>query len=75
MASMPHRFGKREVFFRVDINELVAILELHRTAPIPDLRGIMPGVPEGLAIAVARAMAKAPEERWPDAASMAAAMG
>lgn len=55
-------------------NEL-AILELHRTAPVPDLAAARPGVPAGLALAIRRAMAKTPQERWVSAAAMAAAIG
>jgi serine/threonine-protein kinase len=55
-------------------NEL-AILELHRTAPVPDPRTVVPAIPAPLALAIIRAMAKAPQERWPSAAAMAAALG
>ena len=55
-------------------NEL-AILELHRTAPIPDVGQLVPGVPPGLALAITRALAKVPEDRWDNALAMAAAIG
>lgn len=55
-------------------NEL-AVLELHRTAPIPDLGAVVPGAPAGLVRAVTRGLAKEPADRWPDAAGMKAALG
>ena len=55
-------------------NEL-AVLELHRTAPIPDIRELVPTVPAGLARAITRALAKTPEDRWSSAGEMAAAIG
>ena len=55
-------------------NEL-AILELHRTAPIPDVGQFAPDVPAGLALAITRALAKEPDDRWPSALAMAAAIG
>lgn len=54
-------------------NEL-AILELHRTAPIPDVGQIVSGTPLGLAAAVTRALGKTPAERWPSAEAMLAAL-
>ncbi len=55
-------------------NEL-AILELHRTAPIPDVGQIAPGTPAGMVSAITRALAKTPEDRWTSARAMAAAIG
>jgi len=55
-------------------NEL-AILELHRTAPIPDLGALAPQAPPELAGAITRALAKAAEGRWPSAREMLAAVG
>lgn len=52
----------------------LAVLELHRTAPIPDLGAVVPGAPPGLVQAVTRALAKAPADRWPSAAAMRAAL-
>jgi eukaryotic-like serine/threonine-protein kinase len=52
-----------------------AILELHRTAPVPDIRTFAPAVPAELATAVSKALGKTPEERWPTAAAMLQAMG
>jgi serine/threonine-protein kinase len=54
-------------------NEL-AILELHRTAPVPDVSTFLPEVPPGLGRAITRALAKTPPERWPSARAMREAM-
>ena len=50
-------------------NEM-AVLELHRTAPIPDIAALVPGTPVGLARAITRALGKRPDDRWPTAAAM-----
>ena len=55
-------------------NEL-AILELHRTAPIPDVTVLVPGMPAGLGLAITRALAKTPVERWPSAEAMRQVVG
>jgi len=55
-------------------NEL-AILELHRTAPVPDVAAAVPGLPAGLGAAITRALAKTPAERWPSAEAMRNAFG
>ncbi len=55
-------------------NEL-AILELHRTAPIPDVAEIVPKLPPGLAKVISRALEKSPTERWPSAEAMLQAIG
>lgn len=55
-------------------NEL-AILELHRTAPVPEVGSLAPGVPEGLAAAITRALAKTPPERWASAEAMLNVVG
>lgn len=54
-------------------NEM-AVMELHRTAPIPEVGALAPGTPPGLAAAVTRALGKRPDDRWPTAAAMLAAM-
>jgi serine/threonine-protein kinase len=54
-------------------NEL-AVLELHRNAPIPDIGALVPDAPPGLATAIARSLAKTPAERWPSADAMRAAI-
>ncbi|HWA58447.1 MAG TPA: serine/threonine-protein kinase [Gemmatimonadales bacterium] len=50
------------------------VLTRHRTAPVPDVRAIRADTPEGLALAIARAMAKNRDERWPSAEAMDASM-
>jgi serine/threonine-protein kinase len=55
-------------------NEL-AVLELHRTAPIPKIGEMVPGVPEGLAKAIYRGLAKEISQRWKSADEMAEAVG
>lgn len=55
-------------------NEL-AVLELHRSAPIPDIAALVPGVPPSLAAAIGRALGKAPSDRWNSAAEMRAVLG
>lgn len=53
----------------------VRVLQLHQTAPVPDLRAIIPGLPESLASTIRRAMAKRPGDRWQTASEMLAALG
>jgi serine/threonine protein kinase len=50
-------------------NEAV-VLQMHLTQTAPDLRSIRPDVPDDIASAIARALAKAPDERWQTAAAM-----
>jgi eukaryotic-like serine/threonine-protein kinase len=50
-------------------NEAV-VLQLHLTQPAPDLRTLRPDTPKELAHGIARALAKAPEDRWQSAAAM-----
>jgi serine/threonine protein kinase len=45
-----------------------------QTEPPPSLRLYRPETPEGLERVILRALAKTPEERWPDAESFAAAL-
>jgi serine/threonine-protein kinase len=51
-----------------------AVLHLHLTEPAPDVRTLVPGLPSAVAVALARALCKAPEERWPSALAMRAAL-
>ena len=53
---------------------LVRQLWAHSTAPVPDVRDLRPDVPEGVAAAIARAMAKRPDERFASAPAFAAAL-
>jgi serine/threonine-protein kinase len=43
---------------------------MHLTQPAPDLRSIRPEIPAELAAGIGRALAKAPEDRWQNAAAM-----
>ncbi len=47
------------------------VLRKHIDEPVPDLRAIRPGLPESLAAAVERAMAKDPGQRFPSATQFA----
>ena len=51
------------------------VIQLQQSEPPPDVRLFRPDVPEALAEALLKAMAKRPEERWQTAAAMRAAMG
>src|SRR6058998_554055 len=51
-----------------------AVLDMQQHHPPPDLRGLRSDVPKPLAAAVARALAKAREERWQTAAEMREAL-
>ena len=46
----------------------------HRDDPVPDVRAARPDVPAAVATALARAMAKRPEDRFPTAAAMRGAL-
>jgi serine/threonine protein kinase len=50
-------------------NEAV-VLQLHLTQPPTDIRSLRPETPPELATGIAKALAKAPEERWQTAAAM-----
>jgi eukaryotic-like serine/threonine-protein kinase len=54
-------------------NEAV-VLQLHLTQPAPDVRKLRPDTPTDLALAVLKAMAKTPENRWPSAMAMREAL-
>lgn len=47
-----------------------AVLHLHQTAEVPDVRARRPETPAAFAMAIARAMGKLPVDRWPSAESM-----
>jgi len=47
-----------------------AVLDMQQHQPAPDLLRVRPDVPRPLAAAIARALAKAREERWQDAREM-----
>jgi serine/threonine-protein kinase len=50
------------------------VLQLHLTQPAPDVRTIRPDTPAELAQAIARALAKNPDDRWPSALAMREAL-
>lgn len=54
-------------------NEAV-VLNRHLNEPAPSLRSLVPETPAALDLAVARALAKRPEDRWPDARAMLKAL-
>lgn len=58
----------------VHANEMM-VIQQHLTQPAPDVRTLRPDTPAPLADAIARALAKAPRDRWPDAAAMRRALG
>ncbi len=56
------------------VDDVGELLRMHAVVPAPDLRGLVPGVPEALAALVARLLAKDPDDRYPDGAHVAAAL-
>jgi eukaryotic-like serine/threonine-protein kinase len=54
-------------------NESV-VLQLHLTAPAPDVRTLRPDTPTYLASAIAKSLAKSPADRWPSAIAMREAL-
>jgi serine/threonine-protein kinase len=54
--------------------ELRDLLQLHRTAPAPRLRALVPKISSALEEVVAKAMAKAPADRWQTAGEMLRAL-
>jgi eukaryotic-like serine/threonine-protein kinase len=52
----------------------VAVLEMHQRQSAPALESLRPETPEGVAQVVARALKKAPADRWPTAGEMRAAL-
>jgi serine/threonine protein kinase len=57
-----------------DYKSLFSKLEAHRSAPPPDIRSLRSEVPSELADLVYRLLSKNPEERFPSAADVAAAL-
>ncbi len=51
-----------------------AIMLAHLQQPPPDPRALLPSLPENVALAILRAMAKEPEERWPTAGELCKAI-
>jgi len=54
---------------------LMLVLHQQMHEPAPDLRDLRPEAPPALAEVIARALAKEPDERWPSADEMLAALG
>jgi serine/threonine protein kinase len=54
-------------------NEAV-VLQLHLTQLVPDVRTLRSDTPVDLAVGIARALAKNPEDRWPSASRMREAL-
>lgn len=52
--------------------EVGELLRMHAVAPAPDLRELVPGIPDGLAAAVARLLAKDPDDRYGSGEELAA---
>ncbi|MFM8321118.1 MAG: serine/threonine protein kinase [Chloroflexota bacterium] len=52
----------------------MSLMMMHLTDPVPDLRALRPGVPDGLASIIEKALGKTPAERFGSAAEMAAAL-
>lgn len=57
-----------------DATTIYQLMYAHCNAPAPDLRVLAPEIPAGCATVVARAMAKAPADRYGSAEEMAAAL-
>lgn len=55
-----------------DSDSVVQVMYAHCRAEIPDPRSLRPELPQACAAIVRRAMAKLPEDRYPDAATMRA---
>jgi serine/threonine-protein kinase len=58
----------------VHANEMM-VVQQHLLQLPPDVRTLRPDAPAELATAIARALAKEPAQRWPDARAMRVAMG
>jgi serine/threonine-protein kinase len=54
-------------------NEAV-VLQLHLTQPAPDVRKLRPDIPPDVALAILKAMAKSPQNRWSSATAMREAL-
>jgi serine/threonine protein kinase len=52
----------------------MAVVAAHLSKAAPAVSGVYPGLPAWLDVAVGRALAKNPEDRWPDMASFGRAM-
>lgn len=52
-------------------DRIAELIQLHRDAPVPDVRGAVPGVPELVNAILARCLAKRPEDRYSSAEALA----
>lgn len=52
----------------------MAMVSGHLSQPVPAPSGVRPGLPAWLDLAVGRALAKSPADRWPDMRALAAAL-
>jgi serine/threonine protein kinase len=52
-----------------------AMMMKHMSEPAPPIHSLRPDLPPALAVAIDRALAKRPEDRWPDAAAFRDAVG
>lgn len=55
-----------------NINSVVQVLYAHVSTPVPNVAELAPGIPPACAKIIERAMAKEPDDRYPDAKSMLA---
>jgi serine/threonine-protein kinase len=62
----------RPAFDAETFEELRAMIA---ATPAPDARAVRPDVPEGIAAAIARCLAKSPEDRFADVGDLASALG
>lgn len=70
-AMVFHALAGRPPFDRGNVNQILLAIA---TEPAQSLRSVRPDLPAELAEVVDRALQKAPEERWPDAASLRGAL-
>jgi serine/threonine-protein kinase len=52
-------------------DQIARLIRLHRDAPVPDLKEVVPGIPETVAGVLARCLAKRPEQRYATAEELA----
>ncbi len=73
LGVMAYRMLTGKLPFQGD--NLSAVMMAHLHEPPPDPRSVAPDMPEEVALAIMRALAKDPEERHPKASAMIEAMG